>query len=103
MPAAYIGRLAPSSTGLLHLGHAATFWTAFTRAHTHSGTLLLRNEDLDPHRSRNEFVAAMLEDIRWLGIDWTPPIITQSERLPLYRAALDQLLETSHVYPCSCS
>ena len=99
----YIGRLAPSPTGLLHLGHAATFWQALTRAREHRGTLLLRNEDLDPHRSRPDFAAAMLEDLTWLGIHWTPPIITQSERLPIYRAALDQLLITGHIYPCHCT
>jgi glutamyl-queuosine tRNA(Asp) synthetase len=99
----YIGRLAPSPTGLLHLGHAATFWQAFTRAREHHGTLLLRNEDLDPHRSRPDFAAAMLEDLTWLGIHWMPPIITQSNRLPLYREALDQLLTTGHIYPCHCS
>ena len=99
----YIGRLAPSPTGLLHLGHAATFWQAFTRARDHQGTLLLRNEDLDPHRSRPDFVTAMLEDLTWLGITWTPPIITQSRRLPLYRQALDQLLITGQIYPCRCS
>jgi glutamyl/glutaminyl-tRNA synthetase len=103
MPSAYIGRLAPSPTGLLHLGHAATFWTAYRRARAAQGTLLLRNEDLDPQRSRAEFVTAMLEDLAWLGISWTPPIITQSERLPRYRAALDQLLVTGHIYPCRCS
>ena len=103
MPAAYIGRLAPSPTGLLHLGHAATFWQAYQRAQAECGTLFLRNEDLDPHRSRADFVAAMLEDIACLGIHWTPPIITQSERLPLYRTALDQLLHTGHIYPCHCS
>jgi glutamyl-tRNA synthetase len=48
--ARYIGRLAPSPTGLLHLGHAATFWTAYTRACAHHGTLLFRNEDIDPQR-----------------------------------------------------
>ena len=103
MTAAYIGRLAPSPTGLLHLGHAATFWTAYTRAREHHGTLLLRHEDLDPHRSRADFAAAMLEDLTWLGIEWTPPIITQSQRLPLYREALDRLLRTGLIYPCRCS
>jgi glutamyl-queuosine tRNA(Asp) synthetase len=103
MSSAYIGRLAPSPTGLLHLGHAATFWQAFSRAREHHGTLLLRNEDLDPHRARAEFVAAMLEDLAWLGVQWTPPILTQSERLPLYREAMDQMLATGHIYPCRCS
>ncbi len=103
MSSVYIGRLAPSPTGLLHLGHAATFWQAFMRAREHNGTLLFRNEDLDPHRSRAVFVSAMFEDLAWLGIHWTPPIMTQSKRRPLYRAALEQLLIAGHTYPCRCS
>lgn len=99
----YIGRLAPSPTGLLHLGHAATFWSAYRRALEHDGKLLLRNEDLDPQRSRPEFVDAMLEDLAWLGIGWTPPMISQSERLDVYRAAFHRLLACGFVYPCSCS
>src|SRR5512142_3137747 len=66
----YRGRLAPSPTGLLHLGHARTFWIAAERARRHGGTLILRNEDLDPQRCRPEFATAMYEDLRWLGIDW---------------------------------
>jgi glutamyl-tRNA synthetase len=99
----YIGRLAPSPTGLLHLGHAATFWAAFNRAREHNGTLLLRNEDLDPQRSRPEFVSAMLEDLAWLGIAWQPPMLSQSTRLPAYRAAFEQLLASGHIYPCTCT
>ena len=103
MDTRYIGRLAPSPTGLLHLGHTATFLTASTRAREHDGTLLLRNEDLDPQRSRPEFVDAMLEDLAWLGIAWQPPMLSQSERLPAYRAAFEQLSAAGHVYPCTCS
>jgi glutamyl/glutaminyl-tRNA synthetase len=99
----YIGRLAPSPTGLLHLGHAATFWQAFERARAANGTLLLRNEDLDPQRSKVEYVEVMIEDLTWLGIEWQPPIFNQSQRLPLYREALEQLLITGHIYPCHCS
>jgi glutamyl-tRNA synthetase len=99
----YVGRLAPSPTGLLHLGHAATFWTAFERACAAGGTLLLRNEDLDPQRSRREFVDAMLEDLAWLGIEWLPPMISQSERLPAYRESFERLLASGAVYPCTCS
>jgi len=99
----YIGRLAPSPTGLLHLGHAATFYAAYTRAREHDGTLLLRNEDLDPQRSRPAFVEAMLEDLAWLGIAWHPPMLSQSQRLPAYRAAFEQLLATGHIYPCTCT
>ena len=99
----YVGRLAPSPTGLLHLGHAATFWTAYTRARAHRGTLLFRNEDLDPQRSRPAFVDAMMEDLAWLGIAWQPPMISQSQRLPAYRAAFARLLESGAIYPCICS
>src|ERR1700679_1403003 len=98
----YIGRLAPSPTGLLHLGHARTFWTAFTRARAANGKLWLRDEDLDPQRSRADFAAAMREDLRWLGIAWDEEA-KQSDRLPLYRAAMQQLIAGGHVYPCICS
>jgi glutamyl-tRNA synthetase len=101
-PTAYTGRLAPSPSGLLHLGHARTFWTAHQRARAANGKLYLRDEDLDPHRSRPEFSAAMREDLHWLGITWDAEL-RQSERLPLYRAAMQQLLATGLAYPCTCS
>ena len=66
----YRGRLAPSPTGYLHLGHARTFWAAWRRARAASGTLVFRNEDLDYQRCRPEFVRAMYEDLRWLGLNW---------------------------------
>jgi glutamyl-tRNA synthetase len=69
-PSTYRGRLAPSPTGLLHIGHARTFWIAAQRATERGGTLILRNEDLDPQRSRPEFARAMIEDLQWLGIRW---------------------------------
>jgi glutamyl/glutaminyl-tRNA synthetase len=64
---------------------------------------LLRNENLDPHRSRQEFVEAMIEDLTWLGIRWHPPMISQSERMELYGASFDRLLQQGDVYPCNCS
>lgn len=99
----YIGRLAPSPTGLLHLGHAATFWTAYQRAKQHNGTLFLRNEDLDPQRSKQQYVDAMIEDFAWLGIEWTPPMLMQSQRIVLYREAFERLLASGHAYACTCS
>src|SRR2546421_1624902 len=66
----YRGRLAPSPTGFLHLGHARTFWTAQQRARAHNGCLILRNEDLDRSRCRPDFVSAMYEDLRWFGLEW---------------------------------
>ncbi|HEX5706077.1 MAG TPA: tRNA glutamyl-Q(34) synthetase GluQRS [Pyrinomonadaceae bacterium] len=107
----YRGRLAPSPTGLLHLGHARTFWTAYTRSRERGGVLILRNEDLDPMRSRADFVSAMLEDLRWLGVVWQegPDVggafgpYAQSARRQLYLAAWRRLVEEGHVYPCTCS
>ena len=107
----YRGRLAPSPTGYLHLGHARTFWTAQRRARAAGGALLLRNEDLDRARCRPEFAAAMIEDLRWFGLDWQEgpdcggphAPYAQSERLDLYRASFEQLRAAGLVYPCTCS
>jgi len=99
----YRGRLAPSPTGLLHLGHVRTFWTAQERARAAGGTLFLRNDDLDTARCRPEFVTAMREDLRWFGFDWQEPMLTQSERIPLYRAALARLHAAGLIFPCSRS
>jgi len=107
----YRGRLAPSPTGLLHLGHARTFWIAAQRAAQHNGTLILRNEDLDPQRSKSEFVQAMIEDLRWLGIHWQEgpdcggPYgpYSQSERRDHYLTAWRALRDGGFIYPCSCS
>ena len=98
----YTGRLAPSPTGLLHLGHARTFWIAFERARAANGQLWLRDEDLDAQRSKPEFSAAMREDLHWLGITWEHEM-RQSDRIPQYHAALQQLIASGDAYPCTCS
>ena len=107
----YRGRLAPSPTGLLHLGHARTFLIAARRVAENHGTLILRNEDLDPQRSRPEFVQAMIEDLQWLGIRWSEgpdcggPLApySQSERRALYLEAWRKLRDLGAIYPCTCS
>jgi glutamyl/glutaminyl-tRNA synthetase len=107
----YRGRLAPSPTGFLHLGHARTFWIAQQRAKENGGELILRNEDLDSTRFKMEFVDAMLEDLRWFGFEWSegPDIggqfapYNQSERMNFYRAALEKLRAGNFIYPCTCS
>ena len=99
----YLGRLAPSPTGLLHLGHARTFWIAAQRARAAGGTLRLRNDDLDRARCRPEYVTAMQEDLRWLGLDWEGEMISQSERTDRYRAALTQLHAAGLIFPCTRS
>jgi len=98
----YVGRLAPSPTGLLHLGHARTFWIAAQHARAAKGMLWLRDEDLDPLRSRAELAQAMREDLHWLGIRWDAEM-RQSERVSSYRNAMEQLLRDGHVYACNCS
>jgi len=98
----YAGRLAPSPTGLLHLGHARTFWTAYQRAREANGTLWLRDEDLDTQRAREEYSVAMKEDLRWLGITWDCEL-RQSGRMDAYRVAMQRLLDSGFVYPCTCS
>lgn len=101
--APYVGRLAPSPTGLLHLGHARTFAVAADRARSAGGRLLLRMDDLDTSRCRPEFAAAALADLAWLGLAWEEPIIVQSARLPAYRTALARLHEAGLIYPCDRS
>lgn len=109
--ASYRGRLAPSPTGWLHLGHARTFWTAQERARAAGGTLILRNDDLDAARCRREYAAAMYEDLRWFGLEWSegPDVggpqfpYGQSQRLEFYAEAFAELREGGYVYPCTCS
>jgi len=107
----YRGRLAPSPTGYLHLGHARTFWVAWKRARTAGGKLIFRNEDLDFQRCRPQFVRAMYEDLHWLGLDWDegPDIggpyapYSQSERRTFYVEAWRKLRDGGFIYPCTCS
>jgi glutamyl-tRNA synthetase len=107
----YVGRIAPSPTGYLHLGHARTFQTAHRRARATAGRLIFRMEDLDGPRCRPEFAAAAVEDLRWFGLDWDegPDIggpnapYSQSARLHYYRDFLDRLVKADRVYPCTCS
>ena len=109
--APYRGRLAPSPTGYLHLGHARTFWIAQQRARACAGTLVFRNEDMDALRFKLEFVAAMFEDLKWFGFEWQegPDVggpcapYNQSERTRLYRAALEKLRANGSIFPCTCS
>ncbi|MEO7319422.1 MAG: glutamate--tRNA ligase family protein, partial [Chthoniobacteraceae bacterium] len=107
----YRGRLAPSPTGWLHLGHARTFWIAQERAGSAGGTLILRSEDLDGARCRPEFGSAMIEDLRWFGLRWSegPDVggphgpYVQSARMPHYCAAFEELRACGVIYPCTCS
>ncbi len=107
----YRGRLAPSPTGYLHVGHARTFWTAWQRARDAGGALVMRMEDLDPDRCRAIYADAALEDLRWLGIRWHEgpdrggpfaPYV-QSRRRPAYLEVWRRLLNGGFLFPCRCS
>ena len=107
----YRGRLAPTPSGYLHLGHARTFWLAAERCQQHAGRLVLRQDDLDRSRCRPEYARAAEEDLRWLGIEWQegPDVggpygpYLQSERLELYEQALERLRAAGWLYACTCS
>jgi glutamyl-Q tRNA(Asp) synthetase len=103
MSAPLVTRFAPSPTGLLHLGHAHSALTGWRRARQSGGRFLLRIEDIDRARCREEFVAAILEDLVWLGLDWDGPVRRQSEHFADYRTALDRLAAQDLVYPCFCT
>jgi glutamyl-tRNA synthetase len=103
------GRIAPTPTGYLHVGHARTFALAAARAA--GGTLVYRTEDLDAGRCRPEFAAAALEDLRWLGLNWTegPDVggphapYVQSRRLPWFGEVWQKLQAAGVIYPCDKS
>jgi len=107
----YRGRLAPSPTGYLHIGHARTFWAAQQRAMDAQGILVLRSDDIDAVRARMAFAESMLEDLHWLGLSWQEgpdsggPFgpYEQSKRRSFYQAAFEQLRAGGWVYPCGCT
>lgn len=107
----YRGRLAPSPTGFLHLGHAQTFWRAQERCRKRGGQLILRIEDLDPARCRPEFCEAITDDLRWFGLRWDegPDVggpfapYVQSERREPHGAVWETLRAGRFIYPCTCS
>ncbi|MEH6756075.1 MAG: tRNA glutamyl-Q(34) synthetase GluQRS [Parasphingorhabdus sp.] len=96
-------RFAPSPNGWLHLGHAYAACIAYDYARAHSGSLLLRIEDIDIGRSKPRFVEAILDDLLWLGLDWDGDVIFQSKRLDSYAEAAERLKSLGLLYPCFCS
>ena len=98
-----VSRFAPSPTGRLHLGHAYSAILAHDYARGRGGAFLLRIEDIDPGRSREAFVAGIEEDLAWLSLAWDGPAARQSQRMPLYAAALERLKAMDLLYPCFCT
>jgi glutamyl-Q tRNA(Asp) synthetase len=96
-------RFAPSPNGRLHLGHAYSALVTWNAARLLGGTALLRIEDIDAERSKPEFVAAIMEDLTWLGLDWPQPVMQQSQRMDAYAEAGNHLRGQGLLYPCFCS
>jgi glutamyl-Q tRNA(Asp) synthetase len=98
--APFVTRFAPSPNGDLHLGHALSAITGHDLARRHGGRFLLRIEDIDIQRTREDHVAHILEDLRWLGVTWEDPVLRQSTRFDAYRKAFQSLLDRGLLYPC---
>jgi glutamyl-Q tRNA(Asp) synthetase len=96
-------RFAPSPTGDLHLGHAYSAVLAHDAARAANGRFVIRIDDIDGSRSREDYVAASLADLAWLGLAWDGEPLRQSDRLDDYAAALDRLRARGLVYPCFCT
>lgn len=103
MPRPVRVRFAPSPTGLLHVGsaHTALFNWLFAK-HT-GGVFLLRIEDTDAERSRQEWVDAALDVLAWLGLQWDEEVVYQSQRIALYQERADELLKAGKAYSCYCT
>ncbi len=102
-PPPRVGRLAPSPTGLMHLGNAWAFWLAWLDVRSVGGRLLLRLEDIDPLRSKPHYAQALRRDLAWLGLDWDLEAPPQSQRSAAYEEALAGLKRRGLIYECYCS
>jgi glutamyl-Q tRNA(Asp) synthetase len=103
MTADPILRFAPSPNGRLHLGHAFSALFTARAAAALGGTFLLRIEDIDPVRSKPEFETGIIEDLSWLGLSWSEPVMRQSARMAAYAHAAEALKARGLLYPCFCS
>ena len=97
------GRFAPSPTGSLHVGNLRTALLAWLFARSQDARFLVRVEDLDAGRVRREHETQQLADLQALGLDWDGAVLRQSERTPLYAAALERLEADGLLYPCWCT
>lgn len=98
-----VSRFAPSPSGRLHLGHAYSAAIGHQTSRLNDGDFRLRIEDLDQTRCRPEFIDGIFEDLRWLGLDWSEPVLVQSQRTAAYADALDQLRSRGLAYACFCT
>lgn len=97
------GRFAPSPTGRMHLGNVFSALLSWLSAKSQGGTWLLRIEDIDPQRSKQEYAELIMDDLHWLGLDWDEGPYYQSERGDIYEHYLKQLTDNGLTYPCYCT
>jgi len=98
-----IVRFAPSPTGYLHIGGARTALFNWLFARHHGGAFRLRVEDTDRQRSTSDAIDAILDGMRWLGLDWDGEVIYQASRIEAHQAAVEGLIAAGHAYRCYCS
>ena len=103
MPTAPTGRFAPTPSGRLHLGNILCAMLAYLSVRSRGGRFLLRIEDVDVPRCPRRLAQQCIDDLTWLGFTWDEPPLYQSDRIDIYRAALDRLTEAGHTYPCFCT
>jgi glutamyl-tRNA synthetase len=96
-------RFAPSPTGYFHVGSARTALYNWLFARGHEGRFILRIEDTDSERNKEEWVGGILSALTWLGLDWDEGPFRQSERGPIYQAVLAELWSKGHLYACDCT
>ena len=101
--AAVVGRFAPSPTGRMHLGNVFSSLLAWLSVRSQSGKLVLRIEDLDDRARSGPWDALLMDDLRWLGLDWDEGPYYQTDRIDLYADAVRRLDDMGHVYPCFCT
>ena len=97
------GRFASTPSGMLHIGNAFTAVASWLQMRQSNGQFVLRVEDIDTARSRADLAQKQLEDLRWLGLHWDPPVLRQSDRMSFYAGTLEHLHEAGVTYPCFCT
>ena len=98
-----VTRFAPSPTGHLHVGHVYAALLAYQKAEEKNGHMKLRMEDIDRSRCKTEFEESIIEDLKWIGLRWSGPILRQSNRIKIYLKYINKLQSKSLLYPCFCT
>ena len=99
----YVGRFAPSPSGLLHQGSLIAALASYVHAHWHHGSWLVRMEDVDLSRCTAAYGQSQLATLHALGFEFNDPVMWQSQRSVAYQQAFDRLIADQRIYPCTCT